>query len=176
MAAKPKETKTILSDVEVETETKKETRILQYDFTQDEIRELGKKLASNESKIGELQADKKRTMDDFKSKLSQAEADRGLLKNKINSGHETRDIECEVIVNMPAGKKTVRRLDRENDPRYKPSDEIVGIEELTQAERQKTMKFIDDELRNGDALPINAPSNSPFAAEDNQGEEDPELG
>jgi hypothetical protein len=115
-----------------DTETKKENLNLQYHFSQDELRDLGKKLAESQIQLRQLDADRKRVADEWNARISDKEAEITSLSSKVSSGYEYRDIPCEVTLNEPVNKKTARRLD---------TGETVWVRDLTNAEKQLTLQF-----------------------------------
>lgn len=121
--------------VTADNETRKENLNLQYKFTDDELRVLGKDLAEAQIQLRQLDDDRKRVADEWKTKISTKEAEIAALSNKVNSGYEYRDIPCEITLNEPIGKKTARRLD---------TGETVWVRDLTDGERQRTMEFDAD--------------------------------
>jgi len=118
---------------------RKEKRNLRYDFTQDQLRTLGKELAEGQIKLRQMEDDKKMVMDEWKAKISFQEASITSLSNKVSSGYEYRDMACTATLNEPVkGQKTVRRDD---------NGEIVRIEEMTDAD---LTLFPDDEDATGE--------------------------
>jgi len=107
------------------------TENLKYEFTEDEITALAKKLAYETRTLEELRDQKKSVVSDFTNKITGAEASISMLANNINNGYEYRYIDCEVSFNNPeAGQKSIIRID---------TGEIVRIEDMTQAERQQNL-------------------------------------
>ena len=51
------------------------------------------------------------------------------------SGYEYRDIDCEVVLNEPPGKKTCTRLD---------TMQVIWCRELTPEEKQRTLSLEED--------------------------------
>lgn len=104
---------------------------LQYAFTPDELIALGKELGESQIKLRQLDDDRKMVADEWKAKISSAEAHINSLSNKTSSGYEYRDIECTVTLDDPvAGDKTVRRND---------SNEIVKIMPMEEFEKQQEL-------------------------------------
>lgn len=91
---------------------KKEKRFLRCQFSPEELLEVGKTLADATNALTGLEEDKKRVMSDFKAKLDAKQADITIASNKIATGYENRNVECEAHMNTPEpGKKTVYRTD-----------------------------------------------------------------
>ncbi len=120
------------ANVTADKETKKENLNLQYKFSQDELRDLGKELAESQIQLRQLDDDRKRVADEWKARISAKEAEIASLSNKVSSGYEYRDIPCEITLNEPINKKTARRLD---------TGETVWVRDLTDAEKQRTLQF-----------------------------------
>jgi hypothetical protein len=94
------------------TTTKAIKSNLDYHFTQDELIALGKELGESQLKLRQLDDDRKMVADEWKAKISSAEAHINSLSNKVSSGYEYRDIECTVTLNAPInGEKTITRND-----------------------------------------------------------------
>jgi hypothetical protein len=120
------------ANVQAETEVKKENINLQYRFSGDELRQLGKDLAEAQIALRQLDDDRKRIADEWKARISAKEAEIASLSNKVSSGYEYRDIPCEITLNEPIGKKTARRTD---------TGEVAWVRDLTENERQRTLDF-----------------------------------
>lgn len=108
---------------------------LRCNLTDDEKLDAGRELAEATNTLTELENDKKRVNDDFKSKVSAAEAEVGVLSNKLRSGYEFRNVECDVVFDDPEpGKKTIYRNDvLINDT---PVPVKVETQDMTEAEKQ----------------------------------------
>lgn len=115
--------------------TEKRTRTiksnLQYQFTPEELIALGKELGESQIKLRQLDDDRKMVADEWKAKISFAEAHIDSLSNKTSSGYEYRDIECTVTMDSPApGDKTITRNDTGEIVKIMPMDESEKQEEL----------------------------------------------
>ena len=109
---------------------------LKYQFTEQELKEISKKLAYENKNFDELEDAKKSVVSEFSSKLNSARAAITKLSGNINNGYEYRDIECHILLNNPIdGQKTTVRSD---------SGEIVRIEEMSPAEMQEELEFRGD--------------------------------
>ncbi len=116
-------------------DVKFEKRNLKYFFKDNEVRDLGKKLAELHETYCTLEADKKRTVKDFDAKLSAVESESGIVTNSIRSGYEYRDIPVTVMMDAPKpGQKTITRDD---------TGETVAIEEMTWEEKQRELPMDD---------------------------------
>lgn len=115
----------------MKNETRKETRFLRVTLTQDELLAAGKQQADTAIHLAQIEADQKRTADDFKAKKSSASAELAILASKISSGYEMKNVSCTVRFDDPeTGRKTVTRDD---------THEIVAIEPMTPAEMQREL-------------------------------------
>lgn len=111
--------------------TKATKQNLTYHFTADELIALGKELGESQIKLRQLDDDRKMVADEWKAKISSAEAHINSLSNKTSSGYEYRDIECTFTYNDPVpGDKTLRRNDTGELVRISPMDESEKQEEL----------------------------------------------
>lgn len=114
-------------------EVRRTKRNLKYKFTDSEILQMGKDLAEKTESYGQFEADKKQVVKEFDAKLAEVEAQIKSVSGKVQSGWETRSIECSETFGEPDDtKKTVRRLD---------SNEIVEVRELDDSEKQRVLDF-----------------------------------
>ena len=110
---------------------------LKYQFSEQELKDISKKLAYENKNYDELEDAKKSVTSDFSSKLNSSRANISKLSNNINNGYEYRDIECEIRLNEPAdGQKTIVRKD---------TGEIVRVEDMTEREMQEELDLKGDE-------------------------------
>jgi hypothetical protein len=77
---------------------------------------------------GQLEADKKGVVADFKGKMDVLEGRLALLSQKVSTRHEWRDVECHWSYNFTTNEKMLIRQD---------TAEIVRQEKVTGADRQK---------------------------------------
>lgn len=104
---------------------------LDYHFTETELIALGKELGESQLKLRQLDDDRKMVADEWKAKISSAEAHINSLSNKVSSGYEYRDIECTVTYNTPVlGDKTITRNDTMAIVKIMPMDESEQQNEL----------------------------------------------
>jgi hypothetical protein len=89
-----------------------EKRWLRYDFTAPEIHDLSMDLANKTQQFQTVSDEKKSVSSQFKSRLDSIQSDLNSLSNKVASGYEIREVECEVKYHRPEqGKKTIIRKD-----------------------------------------------------------------
>lgn len=125
--------KSVKGQADVERKLTKEN--LQYTFTREELLVIGKDLGEKQIQLRQLDDDRKKAADEWKSRISTAESQISSMSSKVTSGYEYRDIDCEVVINEPPGKKTCRRLD---------SMAVVWVRELSAEEKQRTLSLSDD--------------------------------
>ena len=125
--------KSVKGKADVERKLTKEN--LQYKFNSDELLTIGKELGEKQIQIRQLDDDRKKAADEWKSRISTAESEIASMSNKVTSGYEYRDIDCEVVLNDPPGKKTCRRLD---------TMVVVWVRELSPEEKQRTLELEED--------------------------------
>jgi hypothetical protein len=110
-------------------ERRKESRFLRCDLTETELLAAGKEQAQKTIQLAQIEADKKRVVDDFKAKESEVKAALSNLASKVASGYEFRDVTCTVHYDDPSeGKKSVHRDD---------SGALVAIEDMSPSEMQR---------------------------------------
>ena len=104
---------------------------------EDRRNELARELSRYLQDRTQIEEDKKARMSEFSAQLKLVIAKINDLSGKVNSGTEFREVECEVLYNLPDnGDKTILRTD--TDP-Y----EIVRVEEMTEGEKQ--LEMFEDE-------------------------------
>lgn len=109
-------------------ETKKVTQRLRCNLSDEEKINAGKELAEATNELSSIEEDKTQVMADFKAQVTAQEAKVSMLSNKLRSGYELRNVQCEVIFGVPEShqKQTVR-LD---------TNEIVSTETMSEEEKQ----------------------------------------
>lgn len=116
--------------------TKKIKSNLDYHFTKAELLSLGKELGESQLKLRQLDDDRKMVADEWKAKISSAEAHINSLSNKTSTGYEYRDVSCTVTFDDPApGEKTVRRDD---------TGDIVKVMLMHESEKQDELPFEEE--------------------------------
>lgn len=92
--------------------TKTVTQKLRHHYSNTELLETGKKLGETHSTYRQLEADKKRVVAEYTSKMSAVKSESQSLSEVINTGYDIRDIECTVTMDFPTrGNKTITRND-----------------------------------------------------------------
>lgn len=93
-------------------QTKSKILNLQYHFNEDEITELGKKLALKQVELKQDQAEFGNIKKEWTAKINSNEVDIDRIATSINDGFEYRNVDCDVTMNDPYnGKKTIYRRD-----------------------------------------------------------------
>ena len=93
----------------------KERKSLKYEFTRDELLDLASELANKTQEMRQLEEQKKSVMSEYSSKTAIAREQVLLLSDKVSSGYEIRDVECEVLYHTPIeGMKTIIRTDTQH--------------------------------------------------------------
>lgn len=89
-----------------------EVRMLKYEFNAVETVDLSMKLAVGTQQIEAKKNAKKSVVKQFDSEITTLESQVASISEKITSGCEYRDIDCEIQYHIPAqGMKTVMRMD-----------------------------------------------------------------
>jgi hypothetical protein len=121
---------------------------LRCTFTQAELLERSKQLAEANRQRAELENDKKRAMDEYKSRISNVELNVSTLAEKVTTGYEFRDVACRVEYDRPApGKKLIIRLD---------TSEEVGVHDMNNDEKQLKLSLINQAQGDGASAPTSA--------------------
>lgn len=132
---------------------KKISLSLRCNLTDQEKIAAGKELAETTNRLTELENDKSRVVSDFKAKITAEEAQVAMISNKVRSGYEFRDVECVVTYDTPKpGQKEIVRLD---------TKEVVRVEQMSEAEKQRDLPLEDDEGASESAAPESSESAAP---------------
>jgi len=114
------------------------TKTLKYEFTTDEMLQLGKDLGGHAIKKSQVESDKKKVVADFKAQTDELDAKIQRCSNSLQSGFTFRDFECTVTFHSPKiGMKTIHRDD---------TMELVKEEKMTQQECQEQLGLQEDIL------------------------------
>lgn len=91
---------------------KHEKRWLRYDFSAVEIHDLSLEMANKTQEISQVQAEKKSVTSSFKSRLDILGTSVTSLADKVSSGYEMREVQCDIAYHKPKqGMKTLTRKD-----------------------------------------------------------------
>jgi hypothetical protein len=118
-------------------ETKKSKRNLRVNLDQSELLTYGKRQADLLLELNRIEADKKRIIDDFKSKTSAVEADVQILSNALSTGYEYRDVNCTEYLGDP--EPDCKRIVRDD------IGEQVAVEKMTAMEMQRELLNTEEE-------------------------------
>lgn len=85
---------------------------IKHVFDEDELRELGSKLADEEFNLANAEMEKSQAVSNHNTIIKTINANITKLATSIKDGFEMREVECSVRMNDPKeGKKTVTRND-----------------------------------------------------------------
>ena len=119
----------------VATEVKTSRRWLRVKLSNEELLSAGKLQADRSLELVAVEADRKRQADEMKAKATALEAELTVLASKVSTGYEYRWIGCTERLGFPtATEKKVTRDD---------NGELVGIEEMNQAEMQRCLNLAE---------------------------------
>jgi hypothetical protein len=99
---KPEDTKTVVKAI---------TRTLPCKLSEKEMAKLAEDLEANMSKIESIEAQKKTADDGFKKDISMLEEVTTVLRNRIKTKAEEREVKCEEETDYRMGEVRVKRLD-----------------------------------------------------------------
>lgn len=89
-----------------------EKRYLRYDFSAAEIHDLSIEMANKTQDFASIEDEKKAITSQFSSKLNVLKEKINSLANKVASGYEVREVDCDIEYHKPEqGKKTLVRKD-----------------------------------------------------------------
>lgn len=78
---------------------------IQYDFTADELAQKSRELANSIKTKEKIAGQKKEMMSSFKYQLDGQDALINSLSNDIQTGHEMRHVDCEIVKDFEKGTK-----------------------------------------------------------------------
>ncbi len=97
-----------MAEIAVQTET----RSLRYFFKDDELKGLSLDLANQNQELRRVEDEKKSMTSEYGSRLNILKEHISSLSDKVSSGYEVRNVECEVEYHKPRkNMKTLKRLD-----------------------------------------------------------------
>jgi hypothetical protein len=109
------------------------TEFLKYDYTPDEIRELGRDLARKTTENAEVELQLAAVKSQFKDRQSRLTAEISTLSRQVANGYEHRNVECKIQWHTPRlGMKTIIRCD---------TGEVVRETQMSNEERQQMLPF-----------------------------------
>jgi hypothetical protein len=89
-----------------------EKRYLRYDFSAVEVHDLSMSMANKTQEFASIEGEKKAITSQFSSKLNILKESINSLADKVASGYEMREVECDIQYHKPEqGKKTYIRKD-----------------------------------------------------------------
>jgi hypothetical protein len=121
-----------IAELKPDRETTKNLRVL---LTNDDLIARSRALGDNNSKLEQIEEDKKRVTSQYGSDIKLVKSTIKQLSHVVTSGYELKDILCGVYYDRPTkGKKSIVRLD---------TGEVVETEEMNHMERQMVLPIID---------------------------------
>jgi len=108
----------------------KSKKFLKYQFTESEKKTLSEEMARNVKEKDSVTNELKSIQGQFNARKKQAEAVISECAEKISSGYEYRQIDCETVRDFATGYVIAQRLD---------TYEIVENRKMTMADRQMTI-------------------------------------
>lgn len=114
------------------TQTSKFKRSLKVELTPAEVREAADLMANTVQVKAELLNDKKSINDEFKAKISAADATIVEASNKVRNKYEYRDVNCESVLYFKKNQFVVARLD---------TGDIIEDRAMTPTERESQTLF-----------------------------------
>ena len=91
---------------------KHEKRWLRYDFSAVEVHDLSMEMANKTQEISQVEAEKKSLTSGFASRINILKTSVNSLADKVSSGYEMREVQCDVKYHFPRqGQKTLTRRD-----------------------------------------------------------------
>jgi hypothetical protein len=114
-------------------ERKTETRLCKYVFDEKEKREIASDLANGVAEVARLEEQKKAVMSQLKAELDAKQGAVNSAAEKLRSGFEMRNIECEVIFDYESDVVRWVRTDNfevAHQRRMRPEERQMKIEEV----------------------------------------------
>jgi hypothetical protein len=100
---------------------KKDFESVKYEFTQDEIRELGKSLAVEGARLDEVKGERAAVLADFKARTEAIAGRQRELQFQINNGYKLIEVEVMTMKHTPRdGIKQILRIDTNTVLREEP--------------------------------------------------------
>jgi hypothetical protein len=107
--------------------------LVQYNFSNEELRLLGEQLARESEMSADLRDKKKELAASISVAIKESDGRVGDLARKINQRHEMRDAECTALMNTPrVGVKSIVRVD---------TGEVIREDRMTVDELQEKFAF-----------------------------------
>lgn len=85
--------------------TKKETHLIEYKFSEEELKEKSKRMANACQEKSSIEDEFKQVKTSFKYKIEGKEAEINILSNHVANGYEMKNVECDVILNFEKGER-----------------------------------------------------------------------
>lgn len=118
--------------------TEKKTLMLPVQLTDEERLELAKALTDRLAKLKELEEERKREAQRLKFDMDAEETQVDYLAKCVSTGEEEREVECEVVYNLPVrGMKQVIRLD---------TMDVVDEKEMTDQDKRRAADLLQTRI------------------------------
>jgi len=130
MGKKKKKAEEALKEKRVET-----TKELSCVLTPEEYAERADAMADKAHELGALEGQKKSVADDYKGRISSAEAEMYRLSNIVKNKSEFRDVKCVEVYDYKEGEYRLERLD---------TCEVVSRRPLRNDEKHEQLTLVDN--------------------------------
>lgn len=125
---------------------KHEKRYLRYDFSAVEIHELSLEMANKTQEMAQVTQEKKSVTSSFKSKLDILATSVNSLADKVSSGYEIREVQCDIVYHKPKqGMKTLTRKDTGAKIEEKMTDQDWNLWNQVQDEEKEPKAITNGE-------------------------------
>jgi hypothetical protein len=117
---------------------KHEKRWLRYDFSAVEVHDLSMEMANKTQEISQVEAEKKSLTSGFASRINILKTSVNSLADKVSSGYEMREVQCDVKYHFPRqGQKILTRKDTGAKIEEKMTDQDWNLWNQVQDEEGK---------------------------------------
>lgn len=117
---------------------KHEKRWLRYDFSAVEVHDLSMEMANKTQELNQVAQEKKSVTSSFKSKMDTLSVSVNSLADKVSSGYEIREVQCDIKYHWPKqGMKTLTRKDTNAKIEEKMTDQDWNLWNQVQDEAVK---------------------------------------
>ncbi len=107
-------------------------RHLPCKLTDEELLGISRELAKDSQDIQDIENKKKEVNADFTAQMNRMKSAIEIASRKISTGEEYRDVECSVVLDVTAMKKTLIRVD---------IAKVIKEEKLTTEDLQQELEF-----------------------------------
>ena len=126
-------------------EQQKTRRTLKYEFTPEELLELGRDLSNKNQELRTLVDQKKSVVAEYGSRMTIANEQIGSLSDKVAAGYEMRDVICMVDYHHPErDMKTITRTDTEESWEEKMNETDHNLFNTWEQKQREADDFYDE--------------------------------